>query len=268
MGLDYAEFEARARRRRAGRRRGMLHHGAGRALAWAAAALAFATVAGLAILWPSGDPGKSHAQTQALGGPSTEATVLASSLARCPGPAAQQCRHLTISVHGKRAPLTLGPVNATSAIEPGAAIRVRSNAGPTAGAGPGAEPYGFVDRDRRGSLLWLGIALALAAVVVLWWRGALALLGVALSLLVLTKFVVPAILAGESALAVALFGSLAVMWITLVLTNGFGPQTLAAALGIGGAPLPPPRGGAPGGRLPPPPRENRGPSNAPPPPHP
>jgi uncharacterized membrane protein len=71
-------------------------------------------------------------------------------------------------------------------------------------------------------------------VVVLWWRGALALLGVALSLLVLTKFVVPGILAGESALAVALFGSLAVMWITLVLTNGFGPQTLAAALGIGG----------------------------------
>src|SRR5919206_3271673 len=76
--------------------------------------------------------------------------------------------------------------------------------------------------------------LAIAAVVVLWWRGALALVGVALSLLVVAKFVVPAILGGESALAVALVGSLAVMWITLVLTNGFGPQTLAAALGIGG----------------------------------
>src|SRR3954471_15976093 len=126
MGLDYAEFEARAQRRRSGRRRGMLHQGAGRALAWAAAALAVATVAGLAILWPGGDAGKSHAQSQALGGPSMPATVVASALARCPGPAAQQCRRLTIKVHGRLAPLTLGPVNATSPIEPGAAIRVRS----------------------------------------------------------------------------------------------------------------------------------------------
>jgi uncharacterized membrane protein len=124
-------------------------------------------------------------------------------------------------------------VNATAAIEPGAAIRVRRNVAPP-GATAKIEPYSFVDRDRRGSLLWLGIALAIAAVVVLWWRGALALLGVGLSLLVITKFVVPAILGGESALAVALVGSLAVMWITLLLTNGFGPQTLAAALGIGG----------------------------------
>src|SRR3954447_19897652 len=130
MGLDYAEFEARARRRRAGRRRGMLHHGAGRALAWAAAALAFATVAGLAILWPSGDAGKSHAQTQALGGPSTEATVVASSLARCPGPAAQQCRHLTISVHGKRAPLTLGPVTPPPQSSPAPRFACEATPGP------------------------------------------------------------------------------------------------------------------------------------------
>jgi uncharacterized membrane protein len=236
VGLDYAEFEARARRRRAGRRRGMLHHGAGRALALAAAALAVATVVGLVVLWPSGNVGQTHSQSEALGGPSTPATVVASSLARCPGPVAQQCRRLTIRVHGRAAQLTLGPVGATSAIEPGAAIRVRRNETPpgTANGALSIEPYGFVDRDRRGSLLWLGIALAIAAVLVLWWRGALALLGVGLSLLVLVKFVVPAILGGESALAVALVGSLAVMWITLVLTNGFGPQTLAAALGIGG----------------------------------
>jgi uncharacterized membrane protein len=204
----------------------MLHHGAGRALALAATALAVATVIGLLALWPSGH--HRGGQSQAFGGPSKPATVTASSIVRCPGPVAQQCRRLTIRVHRRSAPLTLGPVSATSSVEPGAAIRVHAN---PAGS---PEPYGFVDRDRRGSLLWLGIALAIAAVIVLWWRGALALLGVALSLLVVAKFVVPAILGGEPALAVALFGSLAVMWITLVLTNGFGPQTLAAALGIGG----------------------------------
>jgi uncharacterized membrane protein len=240
MGLEYAEFEARARSRRSGRQQrrrggGMLGHHAGRALTLAAAALALATVIGLAVLWPGGHTAKRDPQNQALGGPTMPASVVASSLVRCPGPVAQQCRRLTIRVHGRLAPVTLGPVNAAPVVEPGAAVRVRRNPPlPGATAAAGAEAYSFVDRDRRGSLLWLGIALAIAAVVVLWWRGALALVGVGLSLLVITKFVVPAILAGESALAVALFGSLAVMWITLVLTNGFGPQTLAAALGIGG----------------------------------
>jgi uncharacterized membrane protein len=56
---------------------------------------------------------------------------------------------------------------------------------------------------------------------------------VVLSLLLVTKFVVPAILAGSSPLLVSLVGSLAVMFLTLGLTNGVGAQSLAAALGIG-----------------------------------
>jgi uncharacterized membrane protein len=56
---------------------------------------------------------------------------------------------------------------------------------------------------------------------------------VAISLLIVITFLVPAILAGEPALAVALVASLAVMFVTLVLTTGLRPQTLAAALGIG-----------------------------------
>jgi uncharacterized membrane protein len=49
---------------------------------------------------------------------------------------------------------------------------------------------------------------------------------------VLLGFVVPAILAGKPALLVALVASLAVMFVTLLLTNGLGVQTMAAALGI------------------------------------
>jgi len=48
-----------------------------------------------------------------------------------------------------------------------------------------------------------------------------------------TRFLVPAILAGSPPLAVALVGSLAVMFVTLALTYGVGPASLAAALGIG-----------------------------------
>jgi uncharacterized membrane protein len=246
MGLDpalepdemYAQFEARARARRAGRRPrrrehrvgpGILQSRAGRVLAIAAGALAVVTIVGLVALWPSGDHAGRHTDSQAFGGPTQGAHVVSAALVRCPGPTPQQCRQIAIRTDdGRTAKLTLGPAAATPAIESGAAIRVRRN--PPAAQ---AEPYSFVDRDRRGSLLWLGLALGLAAVVVLWWRGALALVGVGLSLLVIGKFIVPAILEGGAALPVAVIGSLAVMWITLILTNGLGAQTLAAALGIG-----------------------------------
>jgi uncharacterized membrane protein len=94
------------------------------------------------------------------------------------------------------------------------------------------EPYAFAGVDRHNSVIWLAIALAALALVALRWRGLLAVLGVGLSLLLLTTFVVPALLAGRPAILVALVGSLAVMFVTLVLTNGVGAQTLAPALGI------------------------------------
>jgi uncharacterized membrane protein len=203
-------------------------------LALAAGLLATVTVAGLVLLWPGAGPAH-HADTAALGGPTVPAHVRSASIVNCPGPAHQRCRQLSIRVEGRDATLLLGPVEASPDIEPGAAIRVSRTQGATtsnASPGPGSA-WSFVDRDRRGSLLWLGLALGLAAISVLWWRGALALVGVALSLLVVTKFVVPGILAGTAPLLVAVVGSLAVMWVTLLLTNGLGAQTLAAALGIG-----------------------------------
>jgi uncharacterized membrane protein len=80
----------------------------------------------------------------------------------------------------------------------------------------------------------LRVTLAFAALVVALtrWRGLLALAGFALSLLLVTKFMVPAILAGSSGLLVALVGSLAVMFVTVLLTYGLTPPSLAACLGI------------------------------------
>ena len=62
-------------------------------------------------------------------------------------------------------------------------------------------------------------------------RGALSLVGLALSLLVVVLFVVPAILDGTAPLLVALVGSLAVMLATISLAHGLGPKGLAAILG-------------------------------------
>jgi uncharacterized membrane protein len=98
---------------------------------------------------------------------------------------------------------------------------------------PNFEPWQFRDIERRPKLLWFGIALAIFALIVIRLRGLLAAVGAGLSILLITHFLVPALLEGEPALLVALTGASAVMFITLVLTNGFSAQTLAASLGVG-----------------------------------
>jgi uncharacterized membrane protein len=195
------------------------------------AALAVATVVGLVLLWPHAEP---HRVSSALGGPTVAAKVVRSVLVPCVGPGKQTCRQLTIAVGGGQHRLTLGPVEVTPDVPSGAAIRVRHVDLPRGTTTPpGFEAWTFAGVDRRGSLLWLGIALAAFALVAIRLRGVLAAIGVGLSLLILLTFVVPAILQGRPPLLVALVGACAVMFVTLILTNGFGAQTLAAAAGIG-----------------------------------
>jgi uncharacterized membrane protein len=152
---------------------------------------------------------------------------------RCAGPVQQRCRRLIVSINGQRAPITLGPVTATPSIPAGTHVRVARVQLPQGADLPAAtERWSFVSVDRRGSIAWLAAALAVLALVILRWRGLLALVGVAVSLALVTTFLVPAILDGESPILVALVASLAVTLVTLVLTNGIGAQTLAAVLGI------------------------------------
>jgi uncharacterized membrane protein len=204
---------------------------AGRVLLATVATLAFATALGLLLMWP---PAAKHAgQSQAFGGHSIRATVTTSRTIECPGPAAQRCRQLVVDPgegrdKGHPQTITLGPVGTAPKVDSGAHVRIVA-----AGQVPtGAERYSFADYDRRGSLLWLGLAFAALAIVLARWRGLLALAGLALSLVVVTKFVVPAILAGSAPLLVALVGSLAVMFVTLGLTYGLSIPSLAAAIGI------------------------------------
>ncbi len=196
----------------------------------AAAALAALTVVGLLVFWPGGS---THRSVSGFGS-TVGATVTRAVVGACGGPSSIPCRTLDIDVQGHRASVDLGPINTAPVVSSGTPIRV-SHVSPPAGAPASADypTWQFVDVDRHGSVLTLAIALLLLALVVIRWRGALAALGVGLSVLLLTTFLVPAILNGEPALPVALTCALAVMFVTLVLTSGLGPQTLAAALGIG-----------------------------------
>jgi uncharacterized membrane protein len=194
-------------------------------------ALAVVTTVGLIALWPGTE--HHHGASQAFGGKTVGADVVAVRDIRCPGPTAQRCRQLEIKVGNRSAPLTLGPANIAPHVENGDAIRVQPIAAP-----PGAkhvEPYEFAGLDRRPTLLWLLVGFAALVVVMTRWRGLLALVGFALSLLLVTRFIVPAIAEGSSPVLVALVGSLSVMFITVILTYGLSPQSSAAILGIAGS---------------------------------
>ncbi|MGH3657075.1 MAG: YibE/F family protein, partial [Micromonosporaceae bacterium] len=93
------------------------------------------------------------------------------------------------------------------------------------------EPYQLIDHE-RGSQLWLlAAAFVLAVVAFGRWKGLTALAGLGVTFAVLLLFVVPAILAGESPLLVAIVGSAAIMLTVLYLTHGLSTSTSVAVVG-------------------------------------
>lgn len=91
--------------------------------------------------------------------------------------------------------------------------------------------YEFLDFERSTPLLLLTLVFALLAVVVARWRGLFALLGVGITLLALMRFVLPAILAGEPPLLVAVVGSTLIMIVLLYLAHGVSIRTTSALFG-------------------------------------
>jgi uncharacterized membrane protein len=226
----WARLREGASRPRAGDLGPLLATTAGRWLAIAVACTAVLTLAGLALLWPgdTGLPGSARATGTVPG------EVIRVESLPCAAGAQQRCRRGHFSVEGREVTIDLGPARSAPAIGVGDAVRLmRPNGDPrVAPAADARVRYEFVEVDRRSAVLWVCVLAALVAVALLRWRGVLAVIGVALSVLIVVSFVVPAILAGEPALLVALVASLAVMFITLVLTNGVGAQMLAASLGV------------------------------------
>lgn len=97
----------------------------------------------------------------------------------------------------------------------------------------GTEQFFIVDLVRGPSLLVLVGLFVAAVLLVSRWQGLRALLGLALSLLVVFRFVVPAILAGTPPFLVALVGAAAVLLTSLYLAHGFNVMTSAAVVGTG-----------------------------------
>jgi uncharacterized membrane protein len=205
-----------------------------RAFTFIAAVIAAATVVSMVVLWPG------HVESRVAQGLATEserADVTSVRESFCAGFSSQRCQfvHATIETgaeKGKHITVQLDAGGLDPNVDPGDKIRVAKAPKPPKGA-PAIAGTGYTlyDFERRGPMLWLAGLFVLVVLVFARWRGALSLVGLGISLVIVLLFVVPAILDGKSALLVALVGSFAVAFTTIPLAHGWGPKSLAALLG-------------------------------------
>jgi uncharacterized membrane protein len=101
---------------------------------------------------------------------------------------------------------------------------------------PGSDVEFYIRDFRRTPALWvLGLLFVAAVLAVGRWHGFRSLLGLGLSLLLVIRFVVPAILVGHDPALVALVGAMAVMVVTLYLSHGVNEMTTSAIVGTAAA---------------------------------
>jgi len=88
------------------------------------------------------------------------------------------------------------------------------------------------DFVRTGALASLGLVFVGATVLVSGWKGVRALIGLAVSFVVLLGFILPQILAGHDPVLISVTGSFVLLAATLYLTQGWALKTHAALLGV------------------------------------
>ena len=94
---------------------------------------------------------------------------------------------------------------------------------------PDGEVLAFlVDVVRTTSLLWIALLFVLVVVAVGWWRGALALVGLGVTVFVLLAWMVPRILAGNDPVMTVALGSVVILCVNMFLTHGFRQATSIA----------------------------------------
>ncbi|MBL1083300.1 YibE/F family protein [Streptomyces actinomycinicus] len=206
-----------------------------------------AVIVGLVVLWPGGAP--SHKPTGVgFDRQTQQATVTrvvevscksvnasGSSPAATEGtPAAQEaggtCKKATVRVDtGKDADRTF-----TEIVQPDQSRQLHEGDKVVVAYEPAAPKelqYSVTDVNRKFPMALLAGIFAVAVVVVGRLRGVMALVALAVSFLVLTLFILPAILQGSNPLVVAVVGSSAIMLIALYMCHGLSARTSVAVLG-------------------------------------
>ncbi len=199
---------------------------------------AVATAVGLAVLWPGADP----LDLGAAGLPAEEyeASVTRVTPVDCPDVPGQErfvCSEVTVELgegedEGETFTFDYSAGPRTRTVREGDRVVVGSTGEVDVPPGAAAPPeYFFVDFDRRVPLLALAVVFSLVVIALSRWRGLAALAGLAVSLTVLVRFVLPAILEGSDPLAVALVGGATIMFLALYLAHGVNAATTTAVFG-------------------------------------
>jgi uncharacterized membrane protein len=136
------------------------------------------------------------------------------------------CAHITATIDEGTATFDLDAARYKAGIKPGDEVKILR----IAPKGQSVS-YEFLDFRRGLPLTALAAIFSVLVVVVARWRGLFALVGIAVTMLALTKFILPAFLAGESPLLVAIVGSTVIMIVVLYLAHGVSIRTTSALFG-------------------------------------
>ncbi len=205
-----------------------------RALSATAILLALLTIAGLYLLRPTGAGERTASRELGLTTTVLEARVESLQAIPCTGTLPEAGVTCTLfEVRLLRGPDAGGTVTIERPVGPGAPVYAageRVMVAFDAQAQPGFE-YAIVDRYRKPPLFWLALLFSLTVVLLGRLRGFAALVGLAASLVVLLRFVLPAVLDGRSPVLVAVVGAAAIAYLALYLAHGLGAMTTVALLG-------------------------------------
>jgi uncharacterized membrane protein len=226
---------------------------ANRILAAVLVPLTLLTLAGMAMLWPSGskegislaspysaapgvtfDTGKIQSVVEESCMQGSTAPGPAPDTAGQPAPGSE-CMFASTQPGqgGSPVKVVINPEVAKShGVKPGDQIRYLnlSNA-QGAAASQGSPAYIFVDFVRTLPIVVLALLYALVVIVVARWRGLRALLGLVGAYFVLAGFMLPGLVEGKPPLLLALVGSTVIMIGVLYFAHGFSARTSTALLG-------------------------------------
>jgi uncharacterized membrane protein len=204
-----------------------------RAVAIALIPFALAAVIGMVLLYPFGHHARSGADL-GLGQHPVDAEVIAAASSSCTsgaeGPG--ECLRLTLRMqNGPRPGHTIQQVLPTDPATPKFSVGDEIVLSYSGAAPEDPASYQVVDFQRGTPLLVLGLVFAAAVLLLGRWQGLLSLISLGLTVVVLIGFILPAILAGENPLLVAITGAGTTMFATLYLSHGFSVRTSTAVLG-------------------------------------
>lgn len=194
--------------------------------------LAVATLVGLVLLWP----GRDIEVPPEVGRPSTvvKATVERTTYRPCPSEQAGEestCQVVGLRLQGglDKGLITELTLNVLAnpgvpAFEVGDRILVQP-------VGAAAGGYVYIDFQRSRPLLLLAGVFALLVVGLARWKGLAALIGLAATLFVLAKFVLPSILDGNNPVAVCIVGASVTMFIVFYVAHGVTVRSSTALVG-------------------------------------